>query len=282
MRLLTGRPAPYDGAMSRVAVIAFSGWNDAGDASSAAITHLTDQWSARELATIDAEEYVDFHVSRPELYLDEASRVRIQWPSTTVSLLTSPQGRELVVVQGPEPSHRWKRFCEEVLDALEVADVNAVVVLGALLADVPHSRPLPVRATVEPGMYEAASSDRYQGPVGIPTILARAAVTRGWRTTSIWVQIPHYVAQSPSPKGTLALIRELESALPMTIDRRELEEDAEAWTRGVDELARTDSDIADYVRRLERAQDAVGIPGADGDAIAREFEQFLRRRDDES
>lgn len=264
--------------MSRVAIAAFSGWNDAGDAATGALEHVAGQWTSRRLSVVDGEEYTDFQVTRPQIRLDAQRRTRIDWPETTLDLLTSPRGQEIVAVRGPEPSLRWRGFATEVLDRLEDEGVSALVVLGALLADVPHTRPLPVSARVEPGEHETVDDARYEGPIGIPTVLAREAVARGLRTTSIWVQIPHYVAQGPNPKGILALLHELESALPVAISTGDLEEEAAAWVRGVDELARTDQDIEDYVRRLEGMQEATEVPEATGDAIARDFQRFLRRQ----
>ena len=180
---------------------------------------------------------------------------------------------------GPEPSLRWKRFCDEVLEQLQALDVSSVVSLGALLADSPHSRPLPVSSQVEPvPAQRVEDSEQYSGPIGVPTILARRTASAGLRTTSIWVQVPHYVSQNSSPKAVLGLVREVQELISAPIPVGELVEDAEAWERGVDELARTDEDVAEYVRRLEQAQDAAELPEASGDAIAKEFEQFLRRR----
>src|SRR5699024_8205369 len=214
---------------------------------------------------------------RPEILTTEDGLRVIEWPDTLLHLVTPPRGPELVTVTGPEPSLRWKRFCDEVLEQLQVLDVSAVVSLGALLADSPHSRPLPVSSHVEPVPAQAVDgSELYTGPIGVPTILARRTAAAGLRTTSIWVQVPHYVSQNTSPKAVLALMREVQDLVSAPIPVQELVEDAEAWERGVDELARTDEDVADYVRRLERARDAAGLPEASGDAIAKEFEQFLR------
>lgn len=265
--------------MSRIAITAFSGWNDAGEAASGAIEHLLSVWPSRLAGAVDAEEFIDFQVNRPELRITEEGLRTLDWPDTELRIVQPPRGPEIVTVLGPEPSLRWKRFCDEVLEQMQLLDVSSVISLGALLADSPHSRPLPVSCRVEPGAAEKVDDeDLYEGPVGVPTVLARRTTSAGLRTTSIWVQVPHYVAQTPSPKAVLGLIRELQDRITAPIPLDELEEDAAAWERGVDELARTDEEVADYVRRLERAQDAAGLPEASGDAIAREFEQFLRRR----
>jgi hypothetical protein len=277
--ILGRRPGAYDGAMSRIAITAFSGWNDAGEAATGVIEHLHEIWPTRPVGAVDAEEFIDFQVYRPEIRTTEEGLRVIDWPDTRLHLVTPPRGPEIVTVMGPEPSLHWKRFCDEVLEQLQVLDVTAVVSLGALLADSPHSRPLPVSAQVEPVPAQAVDdSEQYSGPIGVPTVLARRTASAGLRTTSIWVQVPHYVSQNSSPKAVLALMREVQDLVSAPIPLQELVEDAEAWERGVDELARTDEDVAEYVARLERAQDAAGLPEASGDAIAREFEQFLRRR----
>ncbi len=265
--------------MSRIAITAFSGWNDAGEAATGVIEHLHEVWPTRPAGAVDAEEFIDFQVNRPEIRTTEDGRRTIEWPDTRLHLVTPPRGPEIVTVLGPEPSLHWKRFCDEVLEQLQLLDVSSVVSLGALLADSPHSRPLPVSAHVEPVPAQPVDgSDLYSGPIGVPTILARRTASAGLRTTSIWVQVPHYVSQNTSPKAVLGLMREVQDLVSAPIPLEELVEDAEAWERGVDELARTDEDVAEYVRRLERAQDAAGLPEASGDAIAKEFEQFLRRR----
>ncbi|MFC7374512.1 PAC2 family protein [Brachybacterium sp. GCM10030267] len=265
--------------MSRIAITAFSGWNDAGEAATGVIEHLLEVWPSRPAGAVDAEEYIDFQVNRPEIRTTEAGLRVIDWPDTELRILQPPRGPEIVTVLGPEPSLHWKRFCDEVLEQMQILDVSSVISLGALLADSPHSRPLPVSSAVEPGSAEPVEdSELYSGPVGVPTILARRAASAGLRTTSIWVQVPHYVSQNPSPKAVLGLLREVQERVSAPIPIEELIEDAEAWERGVDELARTDEDVAEYVRRLEQAQDAAGLPEASGDAIAKEFEQFLRRR----
>ncbi|MGO2046508.1 MAG: PAC2 family protein [Brachybacterium tyrofermentans] len=265
--------------MSRIAITAFSGWNDAGEAASGVIEHLLEVWPSRPAGAVDAEEYIDFQVNRPEIRTDEDGLRVLDWPDTELRIVQPPRGPEIVTVLGPEPSLHWKRFCDEVLEQMQALDVSSVISLGALLADSPHSRPLPVSSSIEPGSAQPVEgSELYSGPVGVPTILARRTASAGLRTSNVWVQVPHYVSQNPSPKAVLGLLREVQSLVSAPIPIDELLEESEAWERGVDELARTDEDVADYVRRLERAQDAADLPEASGDAIAKEFEQFLRRR----
>lgn len=269
----------YDGWMSRIAITAFSGWNDAGEAATGVIEHLLETWPSRPAGSVDAEEYIDFQVNRPEIRTTEAGLRVIDWPDTELRIVEPPQGPQIVTVLGPEPSVHWKRFCDEILEQMQALDVSSVLSLGALLADSPHSRPLPVSADIEPGPSQAVDdTEMYSGPIGVPTILSRRVAAAGLRTTNVWVQVPHYVSQNASPKAVLGLLREVQERISAPIPIEDLVEEAEAWERGVDELARTDDDVAEYVRRLERAQDASELPEASGDAIAKEFEQFLRRR----
>lgn len=263
--------------MSRIAVTAFSGWNDAGEAASGAVEHLLAAWPSQAVGAVDAEEYIDFQVNRPSIATDEEGRRVVDWPDTRLRLLEAGEGAEVVTVLGPEPSLRWKSFCDEVLEQLQALGVDRVISLGALLADVPHSRDLPVGTHEEAHPDDVVrESDLYEGPIGVPTILARRLASAGIPTSSIWVQVPHYISQHPSPKATLALLRAVQESARIEIPLGSLVEEAASWEQGVDELARTDEDVADYVHRLEQAQDATQLPEASGDAIAAAFERFLR------
>lgn len=264
--------------MSRIAISAFSGWNDAGEAASGVVEHLLEVWPSHQIGWIDGEEFMDFQVNRPEIRTGEDRTRQLVWPGTRLDLLEVPDGPPIVLVHGPEPSLHWRAFADRVVGELFGTDTDLLLSLGALLTDSPHTRPLPVGVHSEPTVDEQVEEDLYDGPIGMPTVLARSAAISGLRTESLWVQVPHYVAQNASPKAVLALVREIQEHLDVPIPLADLEEEAAAWEHGVDELARTDPDIADYVDRLEKAQDASELPEASGDAIAREFEQFLRRR----
>lgn len=264
-----------------VAVAAFGGWNDAGEAATGAIEHLLSMWPSRRIATISSEDYVDFQVNRPSIRTQEDGPRIIDWPDTTVDLVVTPRGTRILLVEGPEPSMRWRAFSAEVVELLVRHGATTVVTLGALLADAPHTRPLPVATSVESGPDEPTDVEAYEGPIGVPTVLARVGVAAGLTSISLWAQVPHYVSQNASPKAVLALVRSLQESIEEPLPLGDLEEEAAAWQRGVDELARTDPDVAEYVERLERTQDAAELPDATGDAIAREFEQFLKRRRDD-
>lgn len=271
-----------DPARPTILVAAFEGWNDAGSSASAAVELLADHWQARTVDTLDPEPYHDFQVNRPISMIDDDGRRRLEWPDTTVSVATTPAGRRVVLVQGVEPSLRWRSYCEEILTAAQRYGVEMIVCVGALLADTPHTRPIPVQRTSDDLRVQAdlgiGSSD-YEGPSGIVGVLAHLAIERGLSSLSVWAAVPHYVAQPPSPKATLALIGALEETLGESLPTADLFEESRAWQRGVDELADEDPEISEYVRQLEEAKDTSELPEASGEAIAREFERYLRRRD---
>lgn len=262
---------------------AFEGWNDAGSAATQALVHLHEVWAAEQVDELDPEEYHDFQVNRPMTTLNDDGRREITWPTTTLAVANRPAtGDQVVLVHGIEPSMRWRRYCAELLDVAQRLGVSTVVTLGALLADVPHTRPIPVTATSDdPELQDSLGLDAnsYEGPTGIVGVLQHEAARRGIRALSIWGAVPHYVAHPPSPKATLALLVRIEELLGDPVPLGDLAEDAEAWQRGVDELAAEDSEIAEYVAQLEEVKDTAELPEASGEAIAREFERYLRRRD---
>lgn len=272
-----------EGTRQTVMIAAFEGWNDAGSAATAALQHLHEVWGAEDVDELDPEEYHDFQVNRPVVTTDDDGRREITWPTTTIaSAVLSPTGRRVVLVHGIEPSMRWRRYCRELLDIAEERDVRTVVTLGALLADVPHTRPIPMTATSESVGLQAVldvEPSTYEGPTGIVGVLQHAAAERGMQSVSLWAAVPHYVAHPPSPKATLAILARIEELLSEPIPLGDLPEDAEAWQHGVDELAAEDAEIAEYVQQLEEAKDTAELPEASGEAIAREFERYLRRRD---
>lgn len=266
-----------------ILLAAFEGWNDAGSAASQALEHLHEAWGAEQVDELDPEEYHDFQVNRPVIGAGDDGRREITWPTTAVAVATTPNARrQVVLVHGIEPSMRWRRYCGELLDIAATLRVTTVVTLGALLADVPHTRPIPVTATSEDEAVRAAlevEPNSYEGPTGIVGVLQHEAAARGLRTVSLWAAVPHYVAHPPSPKATLALLHRIEALTGEPIPLGDLPEDAAAWQDGVDELASEDSEIAEYVHQLEEAKDTAELPEASGEAIAQEFERYLRRRD---
>jgi len=269
---------------SPVIIAAFEGWNDAGEAASGVISHLSLAWQAAPAGAIDPEDYYDFQVTRPVTEVAEGRTERLIWPTTR--LLTARQDaseRDLLLVHGIEPNMRWRGFCSELVTSFSALKIELVVLLGALLADSPHTRPLQVTAAASDPALAAelrAEPVDYKGPTGIVGVLQHACADAGIPAVSLWASVPHYVAQPPCPKATLALIRGLEDVLDVSLPLADLPQEARAWERGVDELAEQDTEVADYVRTLEEAKDATDLPEASGDAIAREFERYLRRRRD--
>ncbi|UKY49176.1 PAC2 family protein [Streptomyces inhibens] len=280
---LEGVPELIDPVM----VAAFEGWNDAGDAASAAVAHLDREWKGEVFAALDAEDYYDFQVNRPTVFLDGGVR-KITWPTTRLSVVRvsdangKGRARDLVLVRGIEPSMRWRSFCNEILGFAHELGVEMLVVLGSLLGDTPHTRPVPVSGVTSDADLARRldlEESRYEGPTGIVGILQEACTHAGVPAVSLWAAVPHYVSQPPNPKASLALLNRLEDLLDIRIPLGELSEDARAWQLGVDQLAAEDSEVAEYVQSLEEARDTADLPEASGEAIAREFERYLRRRD---
>ncbi len=267
-----------------VMVTAFEGWNDAADSATDAIEALELGWEATPIGEIDPEDYYDFQVNRPSVSLVDGVSRRISWPTTRITRAVSVPGRrDIVLVRGLEPNMRWRSFCGEILDAAVRIGVVEVVNLGALLSDSPHSRPVPVTGTAadaETARRLGLEQSRYEGPTGIVGVFNDLCIQTGLPAVSLWAAVPHYVAQPPCPKATLALLRNLEDVLELPIPYGDLVEMSEAWERGVDQLAEEDSEVADYVRTLERQKDEAELPEASGEAIAREFERYLRHRRD--
>ena len=277
-------PVPPGPPRESIMVAAFEGWNDAGSAASHAIDHVADVWNAQEYGAMDPEDYHDFQVSRPTLSRLPAGERVISWPGTLVSTCAgvSTPDRRISLVRGIEPSMRWRQFCAELLDYAEDLEVSTLITCGALLVDVPHTRPFPTFVSSENEdarlLWGLERSD-YEGPTGILGVLGHEAELRGITVLSMWVGVPHYVAHPPSPKATLALLGQIERLVGAPIDLGDLPDEADAWTRGADELAEDDDEIGEHVRQLESLMDEASLPEASGEAIAAEFEQFLRRRD---
>jgi hypothetical protein len=270
-----------------VAIAAFEGWNDAAEAASGVVNHLGIAWESTPVAAIDPDDFYDFQVNRPVIEVVAGKTERLVWPTTRLSLARAADTglpRDIVLVHGVEPNMRWRGFTDELVGGLTELGVEMVILVGALLADSPHTRPVPVQVSgSESKLLHAVGSETsdYKGSSGIVGVLQYVCAAADLPTISLWASVPHYVAQSPSPKATLALLRSVEDVLDVSLPQADLPEEARAWERGVDELAQQDSDVAEYVRTLEEAKDATDLPEASGDAIAREFERYLRRRGDQ-
>ncbi len=289
------RPSAYAGGVIEIdeltdlvnplVIAAFEGWNDAADAASSVVSHLIDVWDATIVGAIDPEDFYDFQVNRPMMGTDERGHRRLTWPTTQIAVASPPNlDRDVILIRGIEPNMRWRQFCAELLAACDELGGELVVTLGALLADTPHTRPIPVTGTAtEPDLVDRLKLEQstYEGPTGIVGVFQDACIRLDIPAVSYWAAVPHYVAQPPCPKATLALVGQLEELLETSIPLGDLLEDARAWERGVDELAEEDEDVADYVRSLEETRDTTDLPEASGEAIAREFERYLKRRDDD-
>lgn len=266
-----------------VLIAAFEGWNDAGEAASGAVQHLASVWDATSLVELDSEDYYDYQVNRPQVHEDDDGRRHLTWPTTRLLIARPPLfPRDLVLLQGIEPNMRWQQFSREILGLASELEVGLVITLGALLSDTPHTRPVPVTATSSDTELQLAHDievSHYEGPTGIVGVLQEGCHRFGIPAVSMWAAVPHYVAQPPCPKATLALVRRVEDLLDIPIPLGDLVEESRAWEIGVDELAADDEEVAEYVTQLEQARDAVDLPEASGEAIAREFERYLRRRD---
>lgn len=263
-------------------IAAFEGWNDAGDAATGVVDHLLDEWDAEILTELDSEDYYDFQMNRPSIAEEESGERFINWPTTTVYYARVPaRDRDVVFVRGLEPNYRWRQFCSTIIGLGELAGTTSLVVLGAFLADTPHTRPVPITgSSSDPlvgGLLELGPSN-YSGSIGINSVLAETAAARNIATVSLWAAVPYYLAEPPCPKATLALLGHLEDVMEMPLPQGILPEMAEAWQRGADDLAARDDEVREHVQELENERDTSELPEASGDAIAREFERYLRRR----
>jgi proteasome assembly chaperone (PAC2) family protein len=265
-----------------VVVVAFEGWNDAGDAATGAVEHLELIWDATPLAALDPEDYYDFQVNRPTVSLVDGVSRRLEWPTTRISVAKPPgSDRHVVLIRGIEPNMRWRSFCDELIGICQELGVTTVVALGALLADTPHTRPTPVSGSAydaESARQWGVETSRYEGPTGILGVFADACVQTGLPAVSFWAAVPHYVSQPPSPRATIALLQRVEEVLELTVPLGALPQQADEWVTTVDEMAQEDEEVVEYVRSLEERATATDLSQANGDQIAREFERYLKRR----
>jgi predicted ATP-grasp superfamily ATP-dependent carboligase len=279
-----------DGLRSPAMVCAFRGWNDAADAASAALTFVGSALGATRFATIDPEEFFDFQSTRPKIKVTEGRAREITWPAVEIFEARVPRApRDLILLSGAEPSMRWPTFSRTVLELAEALGTQLVVTLGALLADVPHTRPINVTGLAsDDGVVErlGLTQANYEGPTGITGVLHAACDDAGMPSASLWAAVPHYVAAAPNPKAALALVRKLEGLVGVSVDASELETATVEYERQVNLAVRSDPDVQAFVERLEEssADEADDVDPTDlpsGDVIAREFQRFLRQRGSE-
>jgi hypothetical protein len=274
-------------------ISAFTGWNDAAEAASVALGTLRDAWEVRRFGAFDAEEFFDYQSTRPQIKLVEGVTRLIEWPENLVSAtapsLEAAGGRGIILLSGPEPNFRWRSFSAAVIELAKELEVELVVTMGALLADVPHSRPVSVSAnSQDPALVEnlGLSASRYEGPTGITGVLHRACAEGGLPSVSFWASVPHYLPAVPSPPAALALLDSLSGLFGIEVDTSSLERGAAAYQEQISAAVSQDSDLSSYVRMLEERFDSQAgqeknLPS--GDELARELESFLRdqRREEE-
>src|ERR687883_2024500 len=241
-----------------VLIAGFTGWNDAADAASVAVGALANSWRVQRFGGFDGEEFFDFQTTRPQVKLVDGVTREIEWPENTFSAteasLEAAGGRGAVLLTGPEPNFRWRAFSQAVVELAKALDVELVVTMGALLADVPHSRPVAVAAnSQDPALVESLglSASRYEGPTGITGVLHRACAEGGLPSVSFWASVPHYLPAVPSAPAALALLDSLSGLLGMEVDTSNLERGAAAYQEQVSAAVAQDSDLSSYVRMLE-------------------------------
>lgn len=269
----------------RTLIVAFEGWNDAGEAASGAAKFLAQAINAEVVATVDPEEYYDFQFNRPTVSFSESGERVLSWPTTEFCIPGSNSDSSisaLSLLVGTEPSRRWKSFTAEILEMIQDREIEKVLFLGAMLADVPHTRPISIVATSQnAGAREILGLEKsqYEGPVGILSVLGLALEAEGIATVALWASVPHYVHNAPSPKATLALLIEVERYLGIQFDHGQLAEEAFAWERGIDEIAQNDEEMANYILQLENNSDEAATIEQSANQLAAEFEEFLRSND---
>ena len=270
-----------------VMLCAFEGWNDAGDAASFAVRYLGERWGTRAFADVDPEEHFDFTTTRPRVQLVDGHQREIAWPGIEFSAGSIPgTDRDVILLEGSEPQLRWRTFCEHVVEVATAYDVELVVTLGALLAEVPHSRPVSVIGTaVDDGLIERLGLARssYEGPTGIVGVLQDACARAGLPAASLWAAVPTYVPGAPSPKAALALIERLGGLLDVGMVATDLEIATAEYERQIDELVDEDEETTDYVAALEARFDAGETDDddlTDASSLVEEVERFLRSTGD--
>ena len=272
-----------------VLIAGFTGWNDAAEAASLAVSAVGEQWGAKRFGGFDGEEFYDYQTTRPQIKLVEGVTRTIEWPenelSATEAHVGALDGSGAILLSGPEPNFRWRTFSQAVVDLARELDVRLVITLGALLADVPHSRPVSVAANAQdPSLVDnlGLTASRYEGPTGITGVLHRYCASKNLPSVSFWASVPHYLPSVPSAPAALALMQSLSNLLGTSFDTAHLESSSEDYQRQVSVAVAQDSDLASYVRTLEERYDAQTESGErnlpSGDELAKELERFLREK----
>ena len=273
---------------SPVLVAAFAGWNDAASAATTALEAVAVGLEAEVVARIDPEEFFDFQVNRPTIRLTDGQTRQVDWPTNALVAARAPGAeRDLILLSGIEPNLRWRTFSEAILDAARALGAEMVITLGSLIADVAHTRSVPITGLASTAeLVDRLGLDRsnYEGPTGVVGVLHDACRRRGIDSASLWAAVPHYVAAVPNPKAALALLRRLEGLTGIAVDASELEEAMTRFDEQVDRAVSANPEIEELVQRLEEEQGELFSEGEDvpsGDSLARDFQRFLKQQDGE-
>ncbi len=273
----------------RILLVAFEGWNDATEAASGALKAIAEQIGAQTLEAVDPEDYFDFQFSRPMLEFDADGQRVLTWPGCELmqaspeKIAEQPELDRLYLLLGTEPSRRWLSFTAEILEMVQDREIDAVIMLGSMLADVPHTRPMQVfKSSTNEELMEryAIEPSTYQGPVGILTVLGQTFEAEGIPVLSLWGSVPHYVHNTTNPKAAIGFLSEILELTGYSFDTSALAEQAFEWERGVDDMTASDEEMMAYVSQLEKARDAWDSEQVSGEALAREFERYLKDRPD--
>lgn len=275
-----------------VLIAGFTGWNDAAEAASLAVDTLQEEWGAERFGSFVGEEFYDYQSVRPQITLVEGVTRVVEWPENvlyaTSGGVEALGGRDAILISGPEPNFRWKSFCQGVVDLAREFDASLVLTMGALLADVPHSRPVSIAANAQdPSLVEnlKLSASRYEGPTGVTGVLHRYVAEGGLPAVSFWASVPHYLPSVPSAPAALQLLQNLQNLVGGPLDTAHLERTSEDYQRQVAAAVSQDSDLSSYVQMLEERYDAQADGGPrdlpTGDELASELERFLREKGDE-
>lgn len=271
----------------RILLVAFEGWNDATEGASNALRAIADEISAKTLDAVDPEDYYDFQFSRPMVEFDSDGNRIISWPGTELlgaseeEAAKRPELANLFLLLGTEPSRRWLSFAGEILEMVQDREIDYVIMLGAMLADAPHTRPMQIfKSSQNPALQDLFQLEpsKYEGPIGILSVLAQAFEAEGIPVLSLWGSVPHYAHNTTNPKAALGFLVELSLVTNFVFDTQDLAELAFEWERSIDEMSQSDDEMASYVSQLEKNRDAQDSEDASGDALAREFERYLRQR----
>lgn len=271
----------------RILLVAFEGWNDATEGASGTLKAIAEQLDVQTLDAVDPEDYFDFQFSRPMIEFDSDGNRIISWPGCELlqaspeKISQNPSWQNLYLLLGTEPSRRWLSFAGEILEMVQDREIDYVIMLGAMLADVPHTRPMQIFRSSQneslQGLFDLEPS-RYEGPVGILTVLAQAFEAEGIPVLSLWGSVPHYVHNTTNPKAALTFLSELATLTDLRFDTTNLASLAFDWERSIDEMAQGDDEMSAYVTQLEKNRDSLDSEEVSGDQLAREFERYLRQR----